>query len=272
LPVGAEVSGDREIETTIEVEIKPGSPRVKVTRPRLTGAGDPSWKYQARDISPSIYSRPFPDKYPYSATDFRRIDEAPDSQFYSFPKLVYHIDEGAVAALTRYYDMQIAPGSDVLDICSSWLSHYPRDYPGKMKSLVGVGISGVELACNDQLTSFVAQDLNQKPKLPFPDQSFDVVTCVVSFDYLTQPLAVMKEAARVLRPGGQLILSQSNRCFFTKAVGVWTADMTDSAHMRVLGTYIHFADAFNQPQAIDISAKGPGTNDPMYIVRATRKA
>tara|TARA_B100000795_G_scaffold238582_1_gene199798 strand:- start:8 stop:244 length:237 start_codon:yes stop_codon:yes gene_type:complete len=76
--------------------------------------------------------------------------------------------------------------------------------------------------------------------------------------------------ARVLRPGGKLILSQSNRCFFTKAVGVWTADMSDSAHLRLLGTYIHFEPKMSEPSAFDISPKGPGTNDPMYIVEATR--
>jgi len=39
------------------------------------------------------------------------------------------------------------------------------------------------------------QDLNVDPKLPFPDESFDVVTCVVSVDYLTRPLEVFKEAS-----------------------------------------------------------------------------
>ena len=77
-------------------------------------------------------------------------------------------------------------------------------------------------------------------------------------------------ARRVLRPGGRVILSQSNRCFFTKAVGVWTADMSDAAHLRVLGTYIHFAGGLGPPRAFDISPKGPGVNDPMYIVSATR--
>ena len=61
------------------------------------------------------------------------------------------------------------------------------------QSIVGVGISATELACNDQLSRYVAQDLNSSPKLPFADRSFDVVTCVVSFDYLTRPLDVMKE-------------------------------------------------------------------------------
>ena len=200
-----------------------------------------------------------PPAWPYTDKDFIRLDEEPDTKFYRpyQPKLVYHIDEGAVASLTHYYDKAIPKGSDVLDICSSWVSHYPRSFPETMKSLTGTGINTIELACNDQLTSYAQADLNAKPVLPFPDKSFDVVTCVVSFDYLTKPKEVMKEVARVLRPGGKLILSQSNRCFYTKAVGVWTADMSDAAHLRVLSTYIHFTDGLGTPKSLDISAKGP---------------
>lgn len=178
LPASSTVAGDREVVTTIEVVAVKGKPPVKVTRPRLTGAGDPAWTFGQRDISSAIYAEPFPAKFPYAAADFKRLDEAPDTEFYKFPKLVYHIDEGAVSALTRYYDAQIPDGSDVLDICSSWVSHFPRDFPTRMKSLVGVGISEIELACNDQLSRHVAQDLNKNPKLPFPDRSFDCVTCV----------------------------------------------------------------------------------------------
>ena len=36
-----------------------------------------------------------------------------DTTFYRFPKLVYHIDEGAVAALTRYYDAAVPGGAEV---------------------------------------------------------------------------------------------------------------------------------------------------------------
>ena len=65
---------------------------------------------------------------PCTAGDMRRIDENDDTQFYDFPKLVYHIDEGAVAALTQFYARTIA-GSAILDICSSWVSHYPPTSP-----------------------------------------------------------------------------------------------------------------------------------------------
>ena len=271
---------DREVDTTIEVAMKGNGP-VKVSRKRFTSAGDPAWTYPVKDVSASILAEPFPAQWPYDdKKDFLRIDEEPDTKFYNFPKLVYHIDEGAVAALTRYYAGNIPANSDILDICSSWVSHYPRgvgafagdeDFTKKMKSISATGISEIELKCNDQLTSYKQADLNKSPKLPYPDKSVDVVTCVVSFDYLTQPRQVMREIGRVLRPGGRVILSQSNRCFYTKAVGAWTRDMSDPAHLRVLSTYMHFADGlFATPKVLDISARGPGAQDPMYIVEAVR--
>lgn len=263
---------EREIMTSVDVQYAPGAKPVTITRRRFTGAGDPAWTYPVKDVSAYVLKEPFPAEWPYAPSDFVRMDEQPDTAFYKQPKLVYHIDEGAVAALTHYYDTAIKDGSDVLDICSSWVSHYPRDFPSRMRSLVGTGIGAIELACNDQLTSYKQADLNVKPKLPFPDSSFDAVTCVVSFDYLTRPREVMREVSRVLRPGGRLILSQSNRCFYTKAVKAWTDDMSDGAHLRVLSNYIHFGDgAFGPITALDISPKGPGTNDPMYIVTAAKK-
>ena len=266
----AAVAGEREVETTVDVSLGRGPP-TRVTRRRYTGAGDPSWNYARRDLTPAVF-RDWPSDFPYTgADDFKRLDEAVDTEFYKLPKLVYHIDEGAVAALTHFYDESIPDGSDVLDICSSWVSHFPRDFPLRMRSIVGTGISDLELQCNDQLSGHVQADLNVAPRLPFPDRSFDVVTCCVSFDYLTRPLDVMREVRRVLRPGGSVLLSQSNRCFFTKAVGVWTRDMSDAAHLRVLGTYIHFAGGLSPPAVTDISASGTGTNDPMYLVSAKRE-
>ena len=46
--------------------------------------------------------------------------------------------------------------------------------------------------------------------------------------------------------------------------------MSDAAHLRYLGTLVTFTDGLSAPRAFDVSARGPGTNDPMYIVEATR--
>lgn len=47
-------------------------------------------------------------------------------------------------------------------------------------------------------------------KLPFPDGSFDLVLLYEAFYYLPEPGAFLAEARRVLRPGGELILSMPN--------------------------------------------------------------
>ena len=73
-----------------------------------------------------------------------------------------------------------------------------------------------ELARNPVLTEFAVQDLNSSPKLPYADNSFDVITNAVSVDYLNKPIEVFKEMHRVLKPGGRAVMSFSNRCFPTK--------------------------------------------------------
>ena len=160
----------------------------------------------------------FPDEWPYSPADFSRMDESNDAIFYDSPRLCYHIDDAAVSALTEYYSGALKEGDDVLDICSSWVSHYPKDFKGGR--VAGLGMNENELSQNPQLTEFVAKDLNEDPKFPFEDASFDKVTCVVSIDYLNKPKEIFEEIGRVLRPGGECLISMSNRCFPTKAFQV----------------------------------------------------
>ena len=130
----------------------------------------------------------------------------------------------------------------------------------------------LELQFNDQLTGgFKAADLNQDPNLPYKDNSFDVVTCVVSIDYLIEPISVLKEVHRVLRPGGQVIISQSNRCFPSKAIAMWL-NMNDRQHLELINGYFQYAGGFEPREAFDVTAKDPNNpfHDPMFIVRAVK--
>jgi ubiquinone/menaquinone biosynthesis C-methylase UbiE len=64
-----------------------------------------------------------------------------------------------------------------------------------MKRISGTGMNKLELMYNDQLTDYQAKNLNVDPKLPYDDKTFDVVTCVVSVDYLISPMEVLKEVS-----------------------------------------------------------------------------
>ncbi|KAI4377434.1 hypothetical protein MLD38_015058 [Melastoma candidum] len=208
----------------------------------------------------------WPEQFPFREEDFQRFDESSDSLFYEAPRFVTHIDDQAIAALTKYYSRVLppsnTPGVSILDMCSSWVSHYPKGY--KQDRIVGMGMNEEELKRNPVLTEYIVQDLNLNPKLPFEDNSFDAITNVVSVDYLTKPLDVFKEMSRILKPGGQAIMSFSNRCFWTKAISIWTST-GDTDHVMIVGAYFHYAGGFEPPQAVDISPN-PGRSDPMYVV------
>ncbi|XP_024371384.1 uncharacterized protein [Physcomitrium patens] len=208
----------------------------------------------------------WPEQFPFTKEDFARYDESPDTVFYDAPRFVTHIDDPAIRALTRYYSTALppsnTPGTAILDMCSSWISHYPKGY--KQERIAGLGLNEEELKRNEVLTEYVVRDLNIDPTLPYADNSFDVITNVVSVDYLTKPLEIFKEMHRVLKPGGLAAMSFSNRCFFTKAISIWTST-GDVDHVMIVGSYFHYAGGFEPPQALDISPN-PGRSDPMYIV------
>ena len=54
--------------------------------------------------------------------------------------------------------------------------------------MTGTGMSEPELQRNPVLTDYTVRDLNKDPKLPYEDNTFDVITNVVSVDYLNRPL------------------------------------------------------------------------------------
>jgi len=224
--------------------------------------------FSASSMAEKVLESPkWPDTWPYTEQDFARMDESSDKLFYDQARLVYHIDDPCVAALTQYYKEHLKDGEDVLDVCSSWVSHYPKEWKGG--NVVGLGMNEYELKQNPQLTDYVVKDLNEDPTFPFEDNSFDKITCVVSIDYLNKPLEVVKEMGRVLRPGGEAIISMSNRCFPTKAFQIWL-NTSDLEHIFIVGSFFHYSGAF-EPATSEDRSPNPGRSDPLYIVKAKAK-
>ena len=200
---------------------------------------------------------PWPDGF------FARDDERPDSEFYATPRLVTHLDEGALAAVGALYE-ELGLDGDVLDLMSSWVSHF-RTAP---RSLTVLGMNEVELAANPQATARVVQDLNTDGRLPFADASFDAVVNCVSIDYLVRPVEVLAEVARVLRPGGVSVCTFSNRCFPTKAVRGWLA-VPEQDRPLLVAEYHRQAGGFEEA-VVQERVRASWRSDPLWAVWARR--
>ncbi|KAL7532712.1 hypothetical protein ACHAXR_004798 [Thalassiosira sp. AJA248-18] len=272
-PACAAEDNPRYLESEVQMKYgdgPDGNPRSRgLLVRRFTGDSTP---YSFPTPRPVRLVKEWPEEIPFTKKDFFRADEGDDENFYTLPRLVYHIDEPAVAALTQYYRSNIPAGSTILDICSSWVSHYPLEFKEKMKRISGTGMNSLELMANDQFSDYEARNLNVNPTLPYDENTFDVVTCVVSIDYLIHPIEVLKEVRRVLKPGGKAIISQSNRCFPSKAIAMWL-DMNDRQHLELINGYAKYAGFdITASKAFDITASVPGEpyNDPMFIVEITK--
>lgn len=213
----------------------------------------------------------FDDDFPVGFFD--RGDPTPDSLFYRPPRLVTHIDDSAISAVSDLYTELGIDGSSpeprrVLDLMSSWVSHL-RTAPNE---LVVLGMNASELDANPMATERVVQDLNADPTLPFVDETFDAVLCCASIDYLVRPVEVLREAARVLRPGGHVVITFSNRCFPSKAIRGWL-ETDDEGRCAIVVDYLRRAGSFDEPElSLRTSASLRYRGDPLYAVTARRSA
>ena len=204
------------------------------------------------------------DLQPMAEEAFGRYDETPDEEFYRTPRLVNHIDDRAIAAVTQLYRELFPAGGEILDLMSSWVSHLPPEVA--YRRVIGLGMNEVELRRNEKLDSYIVQNLNTNPELPFGEAEFDGVGICVSIDYLTRPVEVLREVGRVLKVGAPLAITFSNRCFPTKGVEIWHR-LDDRGHMRLVESYLEEAGNFRDIRSLDRSPRRL-VGDPLYAVVA----
>ncbi len=204
---------------------------------------------------------------------FERTDQEDDSKFYEQPRFVEHIDSQAGKLLAEEYSLELKPGMHVLDLMSSVSSHLPGELKVKV---TGLGLNDQEMEANPDLDSHLVHDLNRYPELPFPDESFEAVICSLSVEYLTRPYHVIQESARVLKPGGILMISFSNRWFPPKVTRLWQ-ELHEFERMGfVLDLLLHTEKLKGlkttsirnwQRPADDPHIDQTWTSDPIYVVR-----
>jgi SAM-dependent methyltransferase len=151
----------------------------------------------------------------------------------------------------------------VLDLMSSWQSHLPDDF--ELRQLSGLGLNATEMEKNPRLSDHIVHDLNQTPRLPYADASYDLVVCTVSVEYLVRPFEVFSEVARVLRPGGVFATVFSNRWFPTKAVRIWS-ELHEFERMGLVLEYFRNAHLFNDLHSYSIRGLARPSDD-KYIAQ-----
>lgn len=171
------------------------------------------------------------------------------------------IDGAAIAAVTDLYREMLPPGGAILDVMSGWVPHLPPEAP--YRRVVGIGLERRALAENPFLDEWRVQDLNRNPVLPFSAGEFDGATICAAIQYLASPAAVIRDIARVLRPGAPLIVSFSNRCRATKAIACWCLH-DDTGQLCLVAQ--HFAAAGNWADLRCLDRTPPGGGQPLYAV------
>src|SRR6516162_4284694 len=81
----------------------------------------------------------------------------------------------------------------------------------KQNSVINADYATSGLSVGEQFgVQGVRANLNLEASLPFSDHTFDLVVCKDILEHLLEPLLVLREAMRVLRDDGTMIISVPN--------------------------------------------------------------
>lgn len=114
----------------------------------------------------------------------------------------------------EWLNQALAPGSSWLDlgcghqILPSWVKADEKGMVARCRRAVGIDLDLAGLKVNRVIQNRVMGALAQ---LPFADEIFDLVTANMVVEHLAEPVAVLGEIRRVLRPGGRFLFHTPNR-------------------------------------------------------------
>jgi len=247
-----------------------------------TGGRLTHWMEAMCDFGPGMQARD--DQRPAldGGDALARLDETPDTAFYGAPRLVDHVDAQAREHLATLMGEAVEPGMRVLDLMSGWRTHLPQELVHEQDvRITALGLNAEEMAANPLPAERLVHDLNADPRIPLPDASFDAVLCALSVEYLTQPRRIMAEAARVLRPGGAMVIGLSDRWFPTKVTRLWP-DLHEFERTGLAMDWLADTGAFEDMQTVSVRnwwrptddphIRQTWTSDPVHVISAARKA
>ena len=156
----------------------------------------------------------------HSTDDRGKSDISDDEIFYQQPRFVHHLSDSFRTRLTNLYSEYLLKHYIILDLMSSWVSHLPPNI--RYKKVIGHGLNQAELSSNERLDSFFVKNLNKKQNMPIEDSSIDVGLIVAGWQYLQYPEKISLELSRIIKSDSLLIISFTNRAFWSKSPNIWT--------------------------------------------------
>ena len=146
---------------------------------------------------------------------------------YYHPHAFWNEDQILEATLRKL----LAPNLRVLDAGAGAGDLFPKDFRRLCKEVIGVDLDP-RVAENPMLTRGLVAPLDA---LPFPDGHFDLIFSRWVFEHLEQPECVIGEMARVLSPGGRVVVMTPNRFHYMTLVSSLTPLRFHRLWNRMLG-------------------------------------
>lgn len=188
-----------------------------------------------RDINGSF---PFPvfryaprhEIWPYTQEDFERVNEDPDSLFWSTPNYHTILHPETIQRLRVYYGYLLPRAGSILDLCAGPRSYYPYAIEtsvwSKTLEVVGVGMNLEELRVNSVLqaeSSRKVHNLNEDHNVyhAVGARQFNAATCVLSIMYLTSPCQMLESLRSCMVGGGRVHIVVNNICRKDKTIKKW---------------------------------------------------
>lgn len=104
------------------------------------------------------------------------------------------------------------------------------------KVIVGLDPSAEMLSiARQKLPQFVELQLGSADRIPFPNESFDLIISTNAFHYFRNPSQAIQEAKRVLKPNGHLVITDWCDDYLTCRICDGFLRLINRAHFRTYG-------------------------------------